>query len=94
CGRERVLAVEVLLCWCYSFPSFAPCPPFPAGPAGPAGKAGPAGPAFGHEGAGGSVAFADRSKALGVAYVMNQLTASLGADRRARRLVEAVYSCL
>lgn len=50
--------------------------------------------AFGHEGAGGSVAFADRSKGLGFAYVMNQLTASLGADRRARRLVEAVYGCL
>ena len=53
-----------------------------------------AGAGFGHEGAGGSVAFADRSKGLGFAYVMNQLTASLGADRRARRLVEAVYSCL
>lgn len=50
--------------------------------------------AFGHEGAGGSVAFADRSRGVGFAYVMNQLTATLGADRRARRLVEAVYSCL
>jgi len=49
---------------------------------------------FGHEGAGGSVAFADRSQGLGFAYVMNQLTASLGADRRSRRLVEAVYSCV
>jgi CubicO group peptidase (beta-lactamase class C family) len=49
---------------------------------------------FGHEGAGGSVAFADRSRGVGFAYVMNQLTATLGADRRARRLVEAVYSCL
>jgi CubicO group peptidase (beta-lactamase class C family) len=49
---------------------------------------------FGHEGAGGSVAFADRSRGLGFAYVMNQLTASLGADRRSRRLVEAVYSAL
>jgi CubicO group peptidase (beta-lactamase class C family) len=49
---------------------------------------------FGHEGAGGSVAFADRSHGLGFAYVMNQLTASLGADRRSRRLVEAVYSAL
>ena len=49
---------------------------------------------FGHEGAGGSLAFADRSKGLGFAYVMNQLTASLGADRRSRRLVEALYSCL
>ena len=47
---------------------------------------------FGHEGAGGSVAFADRSRGLGFAYVMNQLTASLGGDRRARRLVEAVYA--
>ena len=49
---------------------------------------------FGHEGAGGSVAFADRSRGLGFAYVMNQLTASLGADRRSRRLVEALYACL
>ncbi len=49
---------------------------------------------FGHEGAGGSVAFADRSKGLGFAYVMNQLTASLGADRRSRRLVEALYVSL
>jgi CubicO group peptidase (beta-lactamase class C family) len=49
---------------------------------------------FGHEGAGGSVAFADRGRGLGFAYVMNQLTASLGADRRADRLVEAVYRSL
>jgi CubicO group peptidase (beta-lactamase class C family) len=53
-----------------------------------------AGDGFGHEGAGGAVAFADRTKGLGFAYVMNQLTASLGADRRSRRLVEAVYGCL
>ena len=49
---------------------------------------------FGHEGAGGSVAFADRTRGVGFAYVMNQLTASLGADRRSRRLVEALYSSL
>ncbi len=53
-----------------------------------------AGGSFGHEGAGGSVAFADRERGFGFAYVMNQLTASLGADRRSRRLVEAVYSCV
>jgi CubicO group peptidase (beta-lactamase class C family) len=45
---------------------------------------------FGHEGAGGAVAYADRSRGLGFAYVMNQLTASLGGDRRARRLIDAL----
>ena len=45
---------------------------------------------FGHEGAGGSVGFGDRGRGLGFAYVMNQLTASLGGDRRSRRLIEAV----
>jgi len=50
--------------------------------------------AFGHEGAGGSVGFADRRHGVGFGYVMNQLTASLGSDRRARRLVEALYACL
>jgi len=49
---------------------------------------------FGHEGAGGSVAFADRTVGVGFGYVMNQLTASLGSDRRARRLVDALYACL
>jgi len=49
---------------------------------------------FGHDGAGGSVAFADRSHGVGFGYVMNQLTASLGSDRRAGRLVEALYTCL
>lgn len=49
---------------------------------------------FGHDGAGGSVAFADRSHGLGFGYVMNQLTASLGSDRRAGRLVKALYTCL
>jgi CubicO group peptidase (beta-lactamase class C family) len=49
---------------------------------------------FGHEGAGGSLGFADRRYGLGFAYVMNQLTASLGGDRRSHRLVEAVYSSL
>jgi CubicO group peptidase (beta-lactamase class C family) len=49
---------------------------------------------FGHEGAGGSLGFANRERGLGFAYVMNQLTASLGTDRRAERLVDAVYASL
>lgn len=49
---------------------------------------------FGHDGAGGSVGFADRRAGVGFAYTMNQLSASLGADQRSRRLVEAVYACL
>lgn len=49
---------------------------------------------FGHEGAGGSVGLADRGHGVGFAYVMNQLTATLGTDRRARRLVDALYACL
>ena len=78
-GPDKVLAVETSFGLGFSLHSVI---------------ASQAGGAFGHEGAGGSVAFADRSKGLGFAYVMNQLTASLGADRRARRLVEAVYACL
>jgi CubicO group peptidase (beta-lactamase class C family) len=77
-GPDRVLAIETSFGLGYSLRSVIDG----------------AGGAFGHEGAGGSLAFADRSKGLGFAYVMNQLTASLGADRRARRLVEAVYSCV
>jgi CubicO group peptidase (beta-lactamase class C family) len=95
-GRDRVLAVDTAFGLGFSLHSVM------AGPAGrPEGHSSGgspmtahAGGGFGHEGAGGSVAFADRSKGLGFAYVMNQLTASLGADRRSRRLVEAVYSCL
>ena len=49
---------------------------------------------FGHEGAGGSVGFADRERGLGFAYVMNQLTATMGTDRRSQRLAEAVYASL
>ena len=78
-GRDRVLAVDTAFGLGFSLHSV-----MTAGGGG----------GFGHEGAGGSVAFADRSEGLGFAYVMNQLTASLGADRRARRLVEAVYACL
>ena len=78
-GPDRVLAVDTAFGLGFSLQSAMTA----HGPGG-----------FGHEGAGGSVAFADRSQGLGFAYVMNQLTASLGADRRARRLVDALYGCL
>ena len=78
-GPDRVLAVDTAFGLGFSLHSAMTA----HGPGG-----------FGHEGAGGSVAFADRSQGLGFAYVMNQLTASLGADRRARRLVDALYDCV
>jgi CubicO group peptidase (beta-lactamase class C family) len=54
----------------------------------------PDGGGFGHDGVGGSVAFADRRHGLGFAYVMNRMSLSLGYDRRGRDLVDAVYACL
>jgi CubicO group peptidase (beta-lactamase class C family) len=77
-GPDRVLAVDTRFGLGFSLHSVVPAD-------GP--------DLFGHEGAGGSVAFADRSRGLGFAYVMNQLTATLGADRRAQRLMDAIYSC-
>jgi CubicO group peptidase (beta-lactamase class C family) len=78
-GPDRVLAVDTAFGLGFSLHSAMTA----HGPGG-----------FGHEGAGGSVAFADRAHGLGFGYVMNQLTASLGADRRARRLVDALYGCV
>lgn len=49
-----------------------------------------AGPgSFGHPGAGGSVAFAQPSRHLAMAYVMNTMAANLANDMRAARLIEA-----
>jgi CubicO group peptidase (beta-lactamase class C family) len=95
-GPDRVLAVDTAFGLGFSLH------PVMTGPGGRSdGHAPGGGPvtahgagSFGHEGAGGSVAFADRARGLGFAYVMNQLTASLGADRRSRRLVEALYARL
>ena len=49
---------------------------------------------FGHDGAGGSIAFADRSAQLGFAYIPNQMGNALGTDERARRLIDAVYKAI
>ena len=55
---------------------------------------GPTGHGFGHDGAGGSVGFADRRAGIGFGYVMNQLGISLGVDERVDGLVRSVYSAL
>jgi CubicO group peptidase (beta-lactamase class C family) len=49
---------------------------------------------FGHDGAGGSVGFADRRARVGFGYVMNQMGLSLGTDERVRNLTHALYSAL
>ncbi len=49
---------------------------------------------FGHSGAGGSLAFADRDAGVGFAYVMNQMQQNLAGDPRPAALVEAVRACL
>jgi CubicO group peptidase (beta-lactamase class C family) len=59
-----------------------------AGPVTPFGGEG----AFGHGGAGGSYGFADPEHALAVGYVMNQMSAGVLGDPRARRIVQAVYA--
>jgi CubicO group peptidase (beta-lactamase class C family) len=47
---------------------------------------------FGHAGAGGSYGFADPENDLAVGYVMNQMSASVTGDARARRLIKACYA--
>jgi CubicO group peptidase (beta-lactamase class C family) len=49
---------------------------------------------FGHDGAGGSVAFCDPEKKLAFAYVMNKMQASLNGDPRSRSLIDATYKAL
>lgn len=53
---------------------------------------GPSASAFGHPGAGGSNAFADRENGISFAYVMNQMEQSLLPNEKSVRLVDAVYS--
>lgn len=49
---------------------------------------------FGHNGAGGSFAFADPDAKIGFGYVMNRMGTHLLLDPRAQHLIEAVYRCL
>lgn len=56
---------------------------------------GPSPGAFGHSGWGGSFAFADPERRLGVAYVMNHMQVfGNDPDPRHRRLLKALYACL
>ncbi|MGW5560881.1 serine hydrolase domain-containing protein [Micromonospora sp. NPDC003944] len=47
---------------------------------------------FGHDGAGGNLAFADAEHQVGFGYVVNQMRAM--GDERANRLTAAVHACL
>jgi CubicO group peptidase (beta-lactamase class C family) len=49
---------------------------------------------FGHDGAGGSQAFADPDSGVAFAYVMNKMTAQISGDPRSQALADAVRSCL
>ena len=49
---------------------------------------------FGHSGAGGSIGFADPDAEIGFGYVMNQMSAGLGADPRWKPMIDAVYASI
>ncbi|WP_454758348.1 serine hydrolase domain-containing protein [Caulobacter segnis] len=55
---------------------------------------GPTAEAFGHSGWGGSCAFADPTRGVSGAYVMNKQGAALIGDPRAVKLIEAAYASL
>ena len=50
--------------------------------------------AFGHDGAGGFLAFADPDANVGFAYVMNKMNTNINADERSKSLVDAVRASL
>jgi CubicO group peptidase (beta-lactamase class C family) len=58
------------------------------------GKMGRSRDAFGHDGHGGSTAFADPRHGIGVGYVMNQLEPPWTGRTRRELLVDALYRCL
>ena len=49
---------------------------------------------FGHDGAGGSMGFADPDSGIAFAYVMNKMQPNLSADPRPVALIDAVKACL
>ena len=58
------------------------------------GQYGPNNRAFGHNGAGGSIGFADPNAKLGFGYAMNQMQPGIEADTRGNRLVKSVLQCI
>jgi CubicO group peptidase (beta-lactamase class C family) len=50
--------------------------------------------AFGHDGAGGSVGFADPVRNVSFGYVMNKMLVTINGDPRSHELVDAMYKCL
>jgi CubicO group peptidase (beta-lactamase class C family) len=52
------------------------------------------GASFGHDGAGGSLAFAEPERGVAFAHLVNQMLVVGGPDPRTSALVEAVRSCL
>jgi CubicO group peptidase (beta-lactamase class C family) len=50
--------------------------------------------AFGHDGAGGFLAFADPDANVGFSYVMNKMNTNINADERSKSLVDAVRASL
>lgn len=49
---------------------------------------------FGHQGAGGAVAFADPDADIGFAYVTNTMKFDPGGDPRSLQLIKASYACI
>jgi CubicO group peptidase (beta-lactamase class C family) len=49
---------------------------------------------YGHPGAGGSVAFADPSRDMAFAYVMNQMAGNLAGDVRAQAMIDAAAAII
>ncbi len=58
------------------------------------GMYGPNQNAFGHTGLGGSFAFADPDRGIGMAYAMNLMAPNLMGDLRGKQLMDATFACL
>jgi CubicO group peptidase (beta-lactamase class C family) len=85
-SRRRVLGPDLVLPFVMDFAAGAM--------RNNAGLYGPNPETIAHSGWGGSCGFADPARRLSGAYVMNRQSNALQGDRRARRLIDALFSCL